>query len=273
MSIPVLENTYGDSRERLEKVTKATAKRNAERPELPWTAFDRTQVPRDIEKSLLFLLTQMYYTEASSADNLASLVKNTKNASLRAVYAAQIQDEVVHGRLLYRYLHECWGKQPQELQPHAFSVVAQQSALAIQRDPVAGVVAITMGIEFFTSAMLKAIEEKNAITEPVLQSMLQQIRQDEERHRVIAVESAVLLEKSHFLEEARWAQKLALWRCGKTLDVVAFFYRHIATPLLQKTCSDFGVSFRQIYEQSLVDIQHALQKEGSTLVAAAIPVA
>ena len=89
------------SSDRLERAIRATHRRNAERPAVDLSAFDRQQVRQPaVRDALRAFLGNLYFLEAAGAANLSRLALGTPNAALRAAYGAQMGDELAHAQIL-----------------------------------------------------------------------------------------------------------------------------------------------------------------------------
>jgi hypothetical protein len=234
---------------RLDRAIQATLKRNVERrvDALPWDSFDGTKLTAQsssaIRDAFGFYLTQMYFTEAASPENLAALSAASPVAQVQQAFAAQIQDELAHGALLARYVGECVGdRHPRE---HAVSFVGRSSGKWLQSvHPVVGAQAVTMAIEYYASNLAEALLA--IVDEPLLRACLQDILRDEHRHRVLAVESV------HLLKAAGVGQGL-LGRASAAvlLPFSEAWFRHVMNGTLRRRCGVLGIPFGDLYERSL----------------------
>jgi hypothetical protein len=251
MSAPsaVAHPSYRLHTARLDRAIQATLKRNVERrlDALPWDTFDATRLTSSSSSSVRdafgFYLTQMYFTEASSPENLAALSAASPVAQVQQAFAAQIQDELAHGALLGRYVAQCLGDpSPRE---HVVSFVGRASGKWLQGvHPVVGAQAVTMAIEYYASNLAEALLAK--VDEPLLRACLQDILKDEHRHRVLAVESV------HLLKAAGVGQGL-LGRATAALllPLAEAWFRHVMNGTLRRRCGVLGIPFGALYERSV----------------------
>lgn len=235
--------------ERLDRAIQATLKRNVDRrvDALPWATFDGGKLTPSsssaVRDAFGFYLTQMYFTEASSPENLAALASSSPVAQVQQALTAQVQDELAHGAMLGRYVHDCLGEQhPRE---HAVSFLGRWSGKALQTlHPVVGCQAVTMAIEYYASNLAEALLAK--VDEPLLRALLQDILKDEHRHRVVAVESTKLL------RDAGVGQGLV----GRTTAAVLLplaegWFRHVMNSTLRRRCGVLGIPFDELYERAV----------------------
>jgi hypothetical protein len=251
MSAPsaIAAPTYRLQSARLDRAIQATLKRNVERrlESLPWDTFDATKLTSTssttIRDAFGFYLTQMYFTEASSPENLAALSAACPVAQVQQAFAAQIQDELAHGALLGRYVGDCLGdKNPRE---HVVSFVGRASGKWLQSvHPVVGAQAVTMAIEYYASNLAEALLA--IVDEPLLRACLQDILKDEHRHRVLAVESVQLLKAAGVGQGVVGRATAAV-----LLPVAEGWFRHVMNATLRRQCGVLGIPFAALYERSV----------------------
>jgi hypothetical protein len=185
----------------------------------------------------------MYFTEASSPENLAALSAASPIAQVQQAFAAQMQDELAHGALLARYVTDCIGdKNPRE---HLVSFVGRASGKWLQSvHPTVGAQAVTMAIEYYASNLAEALLA--IVDEPLLRACLQDILKDEHRHRVLAVESV------HLLKAAGVGQGVVgRATAAVLLPVAEAWFRHVMNSTLQRQCGVLGIAFSDLYERSV----------------------
>jgi hypothetical protein len=263
MSAPsaVARPSYRLQSRRLERAITATLQRNVQRriESLPWHSFDAAKLTSSssVERAFSFYLTQMYFTEAASPENLAVLASASPVAQVQQAFAAQIQDELAHGALLERYVMTCLGEnRPRE---HFVSFVGRASGKWVQRlHPVVGAQAVTMAIEYYASNLAEALLDK--VDEPLLRELLQDILKDEHRHRVLAVESVRLLK----------AAGVGQGVVGRAMASVLFpvaesWFRHVFNGTLKRHCGVLGIPFREHYERAVEAMRDDLQTEEHAL--------
>lgn len=235
--------------ERLERIVKATLRRNADRPELDWSAFDPSRLDLDQQRALGFFVRQMRYIEATSPANLATLAHHTPVASLRAAYAAQIQDERAHATLLARYADLL--DAPREVRWE--NVVGCRFGRLLQRDPLAGATAVLTSIEFYATALIDEVLAR--VDEPLLHAVFKHILVDEARHRTLAVEAVRLLEREGVGQGLLSRARLAFSR--KMVDV---YFLNLVAPALQRFAAPLGLPGREVYERARDDIADAFAR-------------
>jgi hypothetical protein len=250
MSAPsaVAAPSYRLHSDRLDRAIQATLKRNVERrlDALPWDTFDATKLSSSsssIRSAFGFYLTQMYFTEASSPENLAALSAAAPVAQVQQAFSAQIQDELAHGALLARYVGTCLGEtNPRE---HVVSFVGRASGKWLQSlHPTVGAQAVTMAIEYYASNLAEAL--LGVVDEPLLRACLQDILKDEHRHRVLAVESVHLLKASGTGQGVFGRASAAV-----LLPLAEAWFRHVMNATLRRKCGVLGIAFSDLYERSV----------------------
>jgi hypothetical protein len=248
--------TYRLQSARLDRAIQATLRRNVERrvDSLPWDTFDATKLTSSSSSSIRdafgFYLTQMYFTEASSPENLATLSAAAPVAQVQQAFTAQIQDELAHGALLARYVSDCVGDQsPRE---HVVSFVGRASGKWMQSlHPAVGAQAVTMAIEYYASNLAEAL--LGIVDEPLLRVCLQDILKDEHRHRVLAVESVHLLKAAGVGEGIVGRATAAV-----LLPLAEGWFRHVMNATLRRRCGVLGIPFDELYERSVEAMRHDL---------------
>jgi hypothetical protein len=251
MSAPsaVAAPSYRLQSARLERAIQATLKRSVERrlDALPWQTFDAKKLTHTssskVRDAFGFYVTQMYFTEASSPENLAALAAAAPVAQVQKAFAAQIHDELAHGALLARYVGDCLAAtDPRE---HAVSFVGRASGRWLQSlHPAAGARAVTMAIEYYASNLAEALLD--IVEEPLLRACLQDILKDEHRHRVLAVESVRLL-KAAGVGQGRVGRATA----AVLLPLSEAWFRHVMNGTLRRHCGVLGIAFGDLYERSV----------------------
>lgn len=275
----VTHPSYHVRRPRLARAIHATLRRNVERRHedgfgLPWEAFAAAQVPGAVTPSKTtssslttafgFYVEQMFFTEAASPENLAALAASSPVAQVQQAFSAQIHDEVAHGRMMHRYLVEKLGRtNPRE---HWVSFVGRRAGKVMQRvHPAVGARAVTMAIEYYASSLADQLLER--IDEPLLRAVLMDIQKDENRHRVLAVESAALL------QEAGAGQSwLGVASAAILLPLAEGWFRHVMNGTLRRHCGALGVPFGDLYERAVVDMREDFAKALSSASSDADPV-
>ena len=232
-----LPDSFHATTPRLDKIVAAFQRRQVSRPQIDWTLFDAQEIAPEHRGAVVFALSQMYFTETVSPQNLATLARSTPNAALRLSYSAQMQDEYAHGQMLGTYLKD--HLQVDAIEVHPVSRLACQSALLLQRDPVMGALGVMMGIEFFAVEVMAAISD--VVKEPLLNAIFDHINVDENRHKALAVEAASLLSASPLMTGAKGRARLAVGRAA-----VESFFKWMTCPVYQKHCAPLGVSVREV---------------------------
>ena len=266
----VARAAYRTDSVRLDRVIQATLRRNIDRRAngfgLPWETFAPQQVPSSTSQSsalrdaFSFYIEQMYFTEAASPENLAALAASSPVAQVQQAFAAQIQDEIAHGQMLQRYVVDKLGySDPRE---HWVSYVGRKSGKVMQAmHPAVGARAVTMAIEYYASSLAEALLEK--VDEPLLRAILQDIQKDENRHRVLAVESAALLQTAGVGQSFVGRATAAL-----LLPAAEAWFRHVMNGALRSHCAVMGIPFGDLYEKAVehmrLDLQQALSSTSIT---------
>jgi hypothetical protein len=262
MSAPssVAVPSYRLRSERLDRAIHATLRRNVERrvDALPWATFDASKLTPSsssaVRDAFGFYLTQMYFTEAASPENLAALASSSPVAQVQQALTAQVQDELAHGAMLGRYVHDCLGEHhPRE---HVVSFFGRFSGKALQSlHPVVGCQAVTMAIEYYASNLAEALLAR--VDEPMLRALLQDILKDEHRHRVLAVESTRLLRDAGVGQGVIGRASAAV-----LLPLAEAWFRHVMNGTLRRRCSVLGVPFADLYERAVeamrTDLAHGV---------------
>jgi hypothetical protein len=250
-----------DVREKkIERITQATLKRNVERPEIPWEIFDGDRIPPQMRPGLEYFLVQLYYTEAIGPQNLATLAEHTPVTSLKSAYLAQCQDEHAHAAFFRRYLTVHLGRK--DLSPDAMTVAACNGGRVVQHDPVVGLSAVTMGIEYFACALIDALVPQ--IEEPLLLALFAHLRKDEERHKALA--RAALRRLLPNADEKLGRMDRVRLKAGRA--AVEAFMRHVICPVYQRRMGTLELPMRRLYEQSLDEISPIFEREMALAVAA-----
>lgn len=236
--------------DRLERIVRATLKRNASRPEIEWALFDPSSLDDQERRALGFFIRQMRYIEATSPANLATLAKHTPVASLRSAYGAQMQDERAHAALLARYgdLLEA----PPDVRWE--NVVGCEVGKLLQRDPYAGAVAVLTSIEFYATALIDEVLLR--VDEPLLHALFKHILLDEARHRTLAVEAVRLLER-----EGIGQSRLSRARVAFARGMVDVYFLQLVAPALQRFAAPLGLPGRQVYERARDEIADAFKRD------------
>jgi hypothetical protein len=244
------------SSDRLERATRATHRRNAERPAVDLSGFDHRQVRQPaIREALRAFLGNLYFLEAAGAANLSRLALGTPNAALRAAYGAQMGDELAHAQILRRYLTSCL--EFTDLREHPVSIATRRLGMLVQHHPLIGVESITLPIEFYATHLIDALV--HAVDEPALRASLVQIRQDEGRHMVVATEAVRILERSGmgagaFMRARRRAMRAA----------AEWFTKHVMNEYLRRHAGVLGIPWDALYDRSMDEIAASLAKEADS---------
>lgn len=233
--------------ERLERVVRATLKRNAERPELDWSLFDPSRLDDEQRRALGFFLRQMRYIEGTSPANLATLAKHTPVAALRSAYAAQMQDERAHAALIGRYADLLDAPTAVRWE----NVVGCEVGKLLQRDPYVGALAVLTSIEFYATALIDEVLAR--VDEPLLGELFRHILKDEARHRVLAIEAVQLLER-----EGVGQGKLTRARVAFARRMVDVYFMGLVAPALSRFAAPLGLPGREVYERARDEIADAL---------------
>jgi hypothetical protein len=250
MSAPssVAVPSYRLRSERLDRAIHATLRRNVDRrvDALPWASFDATKLTSSssaVREAFGFYLTQMYFTEAASPENLAALAAASPVAQVQQALGAQIHDELAHGAMLARYVHDCLGQDhPRE---HLVSYAGRASGKLLQSfHPAVGCQAVTMGIEYYASNLAEALLAR--VDEPLLRALLQDILKDEHRHRVLAVESTKLLQQAGVGQGVLGRATAAV-----LLPLAEAWFRHVMNGTLRRRCGVLGIPFGDLYERAV----------------------
>lgn len=256
---------YRSNSARLDKVIVATLKRNLDRrseddPGLPWQSFAPEKLPSAtshssaLREAFGFYLEQMYFTEAASPENLAALAAAAPVAQVQQAFAAQIQDEIAHGQMLERYVVEKLGRtHPRE---HWVSYLGRKSGKVLQGlHPAVGAQAVTMAIEYYATSLAEALLDR--VEEPLLRAVLQDIQKDENRHRVLAVECAGLLQTAGVGQSLLGRASAAV-----LLPAAEAWFRHVMNGALRTHCGVLGIPFSELYENAVeqmrVDLRQVL---------------
>lgn len=238
--------------DRLEKIVRATLKRNLERPAIDFEALDTKHYDAETTRMVGFVARQLQYIEDVGAQNLALLGRYQNVMSLRAAYAAQIQDERAHGLLLSRYAHALGAEPIARWQP----VLGTAGGKLIQHDVWAGSVGVMTLVEFFASRLLEDLRVR--IDEPVLREIFAHILVDEHRHRALAIEATRLM---YTLGLSR--APLARARLRFAREAAKLFFVHMIAPMLDREAPALGIDGRALYEESYEEIERELAKAGA----------
>ncbi len=246
MDLALTSISFEATTERLERVVRATLKRNVDRPELEWTLFDPSRLDAQQQRALGFFLQQMRYIEATSPANLATLAKHTPVASLRSAYAAQMQDERAHAALLGRYANLL--DAPTDVRWE--NVVGCEVGKLLQRDAYAGALAVLTSIEFYATALIDEVLAR--VDEPLLHALFQHILKDEARHKVLATEAVRLLER-----EGIGQSRLSRARVAFARRMVDVYFLQLVAPALARFAAPLGLPGREVYERARDEIADA----------------
>jgi hypothetical protein len=244
------------SSDRLDRAVRLTHRRNAERPDVDLSSFDRQQVRQPaVRDALRAFLGNLYFLEAAGAANLSRLALGTPNAALRAAYGAQMGDELAHARILRRYLMDCL--EFTDLREHPVSIATRRLGMLVQHHPLIGVESITLPIEFYATHLIDALV--HAVDEPALRASLMQIRQDEGRHMVVATEAIRILERSGMGVGTFMRARRRVMRA-----TAEWFTKHVMNEYLRRRAGVLGIPWDALYDRSMDEIVAALAKEAES---------
>lgn len=246
-----LTPAFFSTTERLDRIVKATLKRNVERPAVDGALFDARALEGPRREALVFLVEQMCFTEATSGKNLAQLAASTPLMPLRAAYAAQMQDERAHADMLRAYLRERLGRE--RVSAHWANSVGRTLGEAAQLHPMAGVVAVTMSIEYFAAALIDDLVEK--LEEPLLRAILEHLRVDESRHKALAAEATRLLAEHGFVSGFWNRACVGAARAGADL-----WFRRVYAAALRPAADALGLDARGVYERARDEMDVVLRE-------------
>jgi hypothetical protein len=232
---------------RLERATRATLLRNADRPAIDYDTLDASRVAKKDE--LAFIIAQVAFIEAESPRNLASLVRCAPVPAVRAAFAAQIHDEIAHGNMLYTWL----AKMQVSTEVHVAARIGRFAAERTQQDAWLGAANAALLIEYYASALLDELLPR--LEEPCLRSIVEHIQKDEQRHKVIAVEAI------HALREIGWDRRLIVRALGPlvTKGTLAYF-RYVFGYFLDKRAPSLELPNQMILERALDESHTALSR-------------
>jgi hypothetical protein len=242
-----LDERFSATTERLERIVRATLKRNAERPEVDFTVFDDARLCDKERAALGFFVRQVQYIEAVSPANLATLAQSTPIASLRSAYGAQMQDERAHAALLARYAALLPGNDDVRWE----SVVGCEAGKLLQREPYAGAVAVLTSIEFYATSLLDEVLAR--VEEPLLHALFKHILVDEARHKALAIEAVRVLER-----EGYGASRLSRARLAVARRMVDVYFENLLAPALARFAAPLSLRGKQVYERARDEIASEL---------------
>jgi hypothetical protein len=233
--------------DRLERATRATLLRNLERDAIDFDLFDAAKLRH--REQLAFIVSQIAFIEAVSPRNLASLARSAPLPAVQAAFAAQIHDEIAHGRMLHAWLERA--DAPRDA--HVASRLGAWAAERTQRDAWLGAKNAALLIEFYASALLDELVPR--IDEPCLRSILEHIQKDEQRHKVIVVEAV------RALREVGWDRRLVARALGPlvTAGTLAYF-RRVFGHFLDERAPALAIPHGTILERALDESHTALAR-------------
>jgi hypothetical protein len=233
--------------ERLERIVKATLKRNLERPEVDFTAFDPSDLDQDARDALGFFVRQLQYIEDVGAQNLALLARYQNISAIRAAYCAQVQDERAHSSLLARYGDLLGAETVAKWQP----VLGTAAGKLIQRDVYSGSVGVMTMVEFYASRLLDQM--RGRLKEPLFEALISHILVDEHRHRALAIEATTLMESRGYADG-----RVPRARLKVAEELARVFFVHMIAPMLDRYAPMLELDGRAVYEQAYDEIQAEL---------------
>ncbi len=218
--------------------------RNLSRPPNDGRAlFDEKRILSSAREALSFLVANLACIETASPPNLGSCVPLP---AISACFTAQIEDEIVHGALLARWL-ELSGA---ERMPPSATVFSIKAALLVQHDPWLGIGSVEILTEHYASALLDEVVAR--VDAPYLRVILVHIKVDEERHKAVAVVSVGAL------RAAGVHQGFLVRVFGPVVTHVAQRYvRHVFGQHLQRSGAARAVPHVEILERALDEVRDA----------------
>jgi hypothetical protein len=234
--------------QRLQRALAATLKRNLERPALDVEAFDGSKIARAQRGALAFLVSNMAHVEATSVPNLAALAACAPVPSISACFAAQIQDELAHGAMLERWLTVY----DQRVAPHLLTRIGIRAAAITQHHAWLGISNAEILTEHYAAALLDELMVR--VEEPCLRCVFGQIKKDEQRHKIIAVESVRLLRE-------RGAHRTLVARLlGPVVELgTLMYFRQVFSRYLDRPCAALDLSHARILERALDEVHDAVR--------------
>jgi hypothetical protein len=231
--------------DRLERATRATLQRQLDRPPIDYDILDHARMKNAGE--LQFIVAQIAFIEQTSPRNLASLARVAPVPSVQAAFAAQIHDEIAHGKMLYTWLDRV--KASREV--HVAARFGSWAAERTQQDAWLGAANAALLIEYYASALLDELLPR--LEEPCLRSIVEHIQKDESRHKVIAVEAIKAL------REIGWDKRLIARALGPfvTKGTLAYF-RYVFGFFLDRKAPSLEIPHRNVLERALDESQAAL---------------
>lgn len=232
---------------RLARALAATLRRNRERPSIHYETFEASRIPADVRAGFGFLVVNMWYIEAHSTPNLASLAACAPVPLVSACFTAQIDDEIAHGAMLKRWL----SLYAERSSPHIATRIGVAAAALSQKNAWLGIANAEILTEHYASALLDELIPR--VDEPCLRAILEHIQSDEARHKVIAIESVRLL-REHGCDRTMVAR---LFGPAVTRGTVAFF-RRVFGRYLERDCGALALPHARILERALDEVSDAL---------------
>lgn len=235
---------------RLERLCAATLQRNVARPTVDLALFDPERIRASERAGLLFVVAQLGHIEKMSPRNLAQVARVVPLPAVRACFAAQVHDEVAHGRMLDAWLARAGGVMP----AHPAARLGVWAGEQVQQSPWLGIANVTLLIEFYASCFLDALAAR--VEEPLLRALIAHIQKDESRHKAIAVQSLVALREGGF------DRRLLVRALGPLVSrgTLAYF-RDVFGTVLARHARALDLAPNEILERSL-DEAHAAQARG-----------